>query len=89
MKYRCFIFSFLFTCLAFSQDQVQDSLIQITAGFQQIDEDQYPDAIIYSGTSSKQVYVQHKGIKMWCDNAVFYRNENFVRTFGNVRKNMN
>ncbi len=87
MKYRFFIFLFLFACWSYGQEQVKDSLIQITAGFQQIDEELYPGAIVYAGTNGKQVYVQHKGIKMWCDNAVFYRDDNFVRTFGNVRMN--
>ncbi len=68
-----------------AQQQEADSLISVTAGMQLIDEASFPDAVVYSRDQSAQVYVQHKGIKMWCDRAFLYREDNFIRAIGNVR----
>ncbi|MEN8899102.1 MAG: OstA-like protein [Nonlabens sp.] len=89
MKYLfVFIFSF-FSLTAFSQNVATDSLIQVSSsgGLSQIDEQLFPGAVIYSGSRNNQVYVQHKGIKMWCDRAVFYPKDNFIRIYDNVRMN--
>jgi lipopolysaccharide export system protein LptA len=75
-------------CLCIGQTQTNDSLIKVTGGgFSQINEDRFPGAVVYAGTGDNQVYVQHKGIQMWCDRAVFYRKDNFIRIFDNVRMN--
>lgn len=74
--------------LCIGQTQANDSLIKVTGGgFSQINEDLFPGAVVYAGTGNNQVYVQHKGIQMWCDRAVFYRKDNFIRIFDNVRMN--
>lgn len=64
-----------------------DSIINVTAGYQLIDEEQYPDAIRYSKSDAQRVYVEHNGIKMWCDNAIFYKKDNFLKALGNVVMN--
>ncbi|HAX15549.1 MAG TPA: OstA-like protein, partial [Leeuwenhoekiella sp.] len=58
--------------------------LDITSDISQIDEVKYPGALVmYKNT--KQVYIQHEGIEMWCDLAFHYKDENFVRAIGNVR----
>nr|WP_238566087.1 hypothetical protein [Nonlabens ulvanivorans] len=44
-----------------------DSIINVISEYQFIDEENYPDAIIYAKSDAQQVYVVHQGIKMWCD----------------------
>jgi len=48
------------------------------------DEGRYPGALVLSGVEN-QVYFNHEGIEVWCNNAVFYEEQNFFRAFGNVR----
>jgi len=60
--------------------------LNIQSDIEQIDEVKYPGAIVMY-KSTKQVYIQHEGIEMWCDLAFNYKDENFVRAIGNVRMN--
>ncbi len=73
--------------ISYGQNKVIDSLIKVTASNFFIDEENIPDAIIYTKTNGKQVYVEHRGIKMWCDQALLYKTDNFLRAIGNVRMN--
>ncbi|CAN5214420.1 OstA-like protein [soil metagenome] len=50
----------------------------------QRDEVRYPGAFILSGIEN-QVYFNHEGIEVWCNNAVFYQEANFFKAYGNVR----
>lgn len=47
-------------------------------------EEKYPGALILSKVNN-QVYFDHDGIEVWCDNAVFYKNANFFKAYGNIR----
>ncbi|WP_224490020.1 OstA-like protein [Robertkochia flava] len=47
------------------------------------DEVKYPGADIMS-KDDQQVQFEHDGIDLWCDVAVFYRQENRIQAFGNV-----
>ncbi|TRO66899.1 OstA-like protein [Christiangramia sabulilitoris] len=47
-------------------------------------EERYPGALILSGIEN-QVYFDHDGIEVWCDNAVFYKKANFFKAYGNIR----
>ncbi|MBT8318996.1 MAG: OstA-like protein, partial [Gramella sp.] len=47
-------------------------------------EERYPGALILSGVDN-QVYFDHDGIEVWCDNAVFYKGANFFKAYGNIR----
>ena len=88
---------FVISFLGFSQDiplksndlapTENDSIINVISEYQFIDEENYPDAIIYAKSDAQQVYVVHQGIKMWCDQAVFYKKDNFLRALGSVRMN--
>ena len=47
-------------------------------------EDKFPGATILAKVN-KQVYMEHEGIEIWCDQAVHYGEDKFVRAFGNVK----
>lgn len=47
-------------------------------------DEKYPGAVILSGID-RQVYFNHEGIEVWCNNAVFYEKDNFFKAYGNVR----
>jgi len=47
-------------------------------------EERYPGALILSKINN-QVYFDHDGIEVWCDNAVFYKEANFFKAYGNIR----
>ncbi len=48
------------------------------------DEARFPGATILAKVN-KQVYMEHEGIEIWCDQAVHYSEDKFVRAFGNVK----
>ncbi len=47
-------------------------------------EEQYPDALLMYKVDH-QVIFTHEGIKVWCDQAIFYEKDNFFRASGHVR----
>ncbi|WP_240462956.1 OstA-like protein [Mesonia aquimarina] len=47
-------------------------------------EEKYPGALIFSKVD-KQVYFTHEGIEVWCDQAIFYEQDDFFKAFGNVQ----
>ncbi|MGM0634971.1 MAG: OstA-like protein [Bacteroidota bacterium] len=47
-------------------------------------DENYPDAVIFSKVQN-QVYFNHEGIEVWCDQAIFYQKDDFFRAFGNVK----
>jgi len=47
------------------------------------DENEVPGAVILSGN----VHIIHDGVKMWCNKAYHYEDENYIKIFGNVRIN--
>ena len=67
--------------------QENDSIINVNSGITTVKEDTYPGAVIYLSDNTSQVYMQHQGIEMWCDQAIFYKKDNFIRALGNVRMN--
>lgn len=75
----CFFLVFFFGKNTFAQSKIDyksDRSIK--------NEEKYPGAFIMSKVSN-QVYFYHEGIKVWCDLAIFYKQENFFKAFGNVR----
>lgn len=48
------------------------------------DEQKYPDALLMYKVDN-QVIFTHEGIKVWCDQAIFYEEDNFFRASGHVR----
>ncbi len=78
---------------------VKFSLVLITLSFQAQDREQIkieyapfmsfeeskPDATILTRNNSKQVHIKHKGIEMWCNEAIYYAKEDFIEAYGDVR----
>ncbi|MDT0688374.1 OstA-like protein [Salegentibacter sp. F188] len=69
------------SCFSYAQDAKK---IDYTSDRQVKNEERYPGAIILSKVED-QVHFTHQGIEVWCDNAVFYNQDNFFKAFGNVR----
>lgn len=76
-----FVVFFCFCVLGNAQQQ-----IYYESDRTRIDEAKYPDGVIFS-KDINQVYFTHEGIKVWCDQAIFYQKDNFFRAFGNVKMN--
>ncbi|WP_231862401.1 OstA-like protein [Nonlabens marinus] len=87
MKSLQFILFFMVAALSMAQTQPDASSIQVESPFTTVDEAQFPGAIIYLRNTGNQVFVNHRGIEMYCDKAVFYQNSNFIKAIGNVRMN--
>jgi len=61
----------------------ESKVIDVTSDRLEIDEDKFPGATLLSKVN-KQVYLKHNGIEIWCDQAVHYGEDRFVKAFGNV-----
>ena len=48
------------------------------------DETRFPGAFIFS-KDDRQVQFEHQGADLWCDVAVFYKQENRLKAIGNIR----
>jgi lipopolysaccharide export system protein LptA len=87
LKKQILLVVILYSCALASRAQVVDSLIRVKASFETILEEQFPGAVVFSKSDGKQVYIEHRGIKMWCDYAIYYRKTNFIKASGSVRMN--
>lgn len=63
----------------------QPKQILIESPKQSINEEEFPGAIIFQKGEKEQVYIEHDGAEMWCDLAFFYKDENFVKAYRDVR----
>lgn len=75
------IISLLLCGIAFAQEGKQ---IKVKSDRTIKDENRFPGATILAKVDT-QVYMQHEGIEIWCDQAVHYGEDKFVRAFGNVK----
>ncbi|MGB0769863.1 MAG: OstA-like protein [Flavobacteriaceae bacterium] len=76
------LFILSFSILTFAQERKQ---IEIEyAPYMTFEEDK-PDATILTRDGSDQVHIKHKGIEMWCDEAIYYGKEDFIEAYGSVR----
>ncbi len=75
------IISFLFSVGIFAQEGKQ---IKVKSDRTIKDETRFPGATILAKVDT-QVYMQHEGVEIWCDQAVHYGEDKFVRAFGNVK----
>lgn len=76
----CTILLFIGWTDAFAQEPQK---VEIRSGYTE-KRPELPEAIIYTKDASGQVYIIHEGVKMWCDQAYLYPDDNFVRAYGNV-----
>ncbi len=73
--------SLLLSLLSFSQEKKE--IIFNNGGTFSKDEIKYPGASIFQ-KDINQVEFEHQGAIMWCDLAVFYKEQNKIKAFGNV-----
>lgn len=80
-----YLILFLITLTPIPASLAQEGrLIDYESERQIINEQRYPGAVVLSGIN-EQVYFNHEGIEVWCNNAVFYKEANFFKAYGNVR----
>lgn len=84
MKNKLFLLS-SFLILFFSSIIAQETkVIDVESDRLEIDEKKFPGATLLSKVNN-QVYLKHEGIEIWCDQAVHYGEDRFVKAFGNVK----
>ncbi len=80
----CLISTFWSYISIFSQEEdPKEKPINIQSDRMLMDEKKFPGATILTKVD-KQVYMTHKGIEIWCDQAIYYKQDNFAKAFGNV-----
>ena len=80
MKNLLRLFLFFSSVCCFSQET---KVIDVTSDRLEINEEKYPGATLLSKVKD-QVHLVHEGIEIWCDQAVHYTKDRFVKAFGNV-----
>ena len=81
-KQLLILFTLSVSFLTFAQERKQ---IEIEyAPYMPFEEDK-PDAAILTRDDSDQVHIKHKGIEMWCDEAIYFGKEDFIEAYGSVR----
>ena len=70
--------------LSFGYSFPQDNRIEYKSDRTSFNEKLYPGASIFNKVKN-QVYFKHEGINVWCDKAIFYREDNFFKAYGNVK----
>ncbi len=78
MKKLYIFFLFFLVFQGFSQK------IEYKSDRTNINENLYPGAFVFNKVKN-QVYFKHKGIEVWCDQALFYEKDEFFKAYGNVR----
>ena len=81
-KQLLILFILSFSILTFAQERKQ---IEIEYAPYMTFEVDKPDATILTRDGSDQVHIKHKGIEMWCDEAIYYGKEDFIEAYGSVR----
>ena len=77
MKRFFFLLLIIFTSISFSQEKRK---IEYYAEQQEADEEKYPGATMLLGN----VKMNHEGIDLTCQRALYYKKENFFKAIGNV-----
>ncbi len=81
MRFFLYIFSFAISFSLYAQEKQK---IDYTSDRASRDNAKYPGALIFTKIQN-QVYFIHEGIEVWCDQAIFYEEDDFFRAFGNVK----
>jgi len=66
-----------------TESQEKSSQVQVTSGYFEKNPE-FPEAVIYSRDANGPVHIIHDGVDMWCNQALVYFKENFVKAFGDV-----
>lgn len=81
LKYFSFIIAFY--CFSWIHAQEQQP-IHYESDRTRMDEENFPGAFIFTKVKN-QVYFNHEGIEVWCDQALFYQTDEFFKAYGNVK----
>ncbi|HBB49179.1 MAG TPA: hypothetical protein DCZ44_06050, partial [Flavobacteriaceae bacterium] len=66
-----------------SVSEKKSSQVRVTSGYFE-KKPEFPEAVIYSRDANGPVHIVHDGVDMWCDQALVYFKENFVKAYGKV-----
>ncbi|SHJ52465.1 OstA-like protein [Aquimarina spongiae] len=75
------VFCLLLSALSFAQE---GKPIKVQSDRTIKDQNRFPGATILAKVD-EQVYMQHEGIEIWCDQAIHYSEDRFVKALGNVK----
>lgn len=83
LKNTFFYIAFLFLSITFSVAQEKKKIIIENSDFVDMNQTEIPGAIVFTGN----VRIIHNGVKMFCNKAYHFKDENYVKAFGNVQMN--
>ena len=75
--------AFLLLTVTFSTAQEKKKIIIENSDFVDMNQTEIPGAIVFTGN----VRIIHNGVKMFCNKAYHFKDENYVKAFGNVQMN--
>jgi len=84
LKRIFFFIGFLLLCSSIFAQKKEPKEINYTSERTSKNEEKYPGALIMYKVEN-QVNFTHEGIKVWSDQAIFYKEDNFFRASGNVK----
>jgi lipopolysaccharide export system protein LptA len=83
LKNTFFYIAFLMLTVTFSLAQEKKKIIIENSDFVDMNQTEIPGAIVFTGN----VRIIHNGVKMFCNKAYHFKDENYVKAFGNVQMN--
>ena len=78
-----FYIAFLLLSVTFSVAQEKKKIIIENSDFVDMNQTEIPGAIVFTGN----VRIIHNGVRMVCNKAYHFKDENYVKAFGNVQMN--
>jgi lipopolysaccharide export system protein LptA len=83
LKNTFFYIAFLLLSITFSVAQEKKKIIIENSDFVDMNQTEIPGAIVFTGN----VRIIHNGVKMFCNKAYHFKDENYIKAFGNVQMN--
>lgn len=80
MKNTFYFLLFIFSFIGYAQEQQGSKIVIEHADFQDINQHEFPDAMILTGN----IRANHDGAILSCNKAYYYMKENYLKAFGNV-----
>lgn len=82
-----YIFTIIVISLSFSAVSQTQKLKKIRveySGFVDSDSLRGPGVSVFTRDNTQQVHFTHEGINLWCDQAIYYEQEDFIEAYSNV-----
>ena len=73
----------LLSAISIGYGQEKEKYINIESDRMIMDQERFPGATVLTKVN-QQVHMTHEGIEIWCDQAIHYKEDKFVKAFGNV-----